>query len=240
MSRLERDCYERMQYREGHIDDILSLLYPQLTKPLNECTVLDMGCGVGGLSIPASFRVKEIRGIDVDESYISICKQSAKEKGLTNATFEVKSLFDLDEKDAYDVVLCSDVLEHVEDQEGVLRNIVRTLKVGGVFYLTTNNKCWPMEGHYGLLFLSYQSREKALRRVIRKGKGKVYNIYPLSYGNLKQLLSKYPIEYEFKAPRNPDKFIYKMGSGMVKLTSYFWNFSNAFQIIGKKRSSLEG
>jgi hypothetical protein len=96
-----------------------------------------------------------------------------------------------------------------------------------------------MEGHYGLLFLAYQSREKALRRIIRKGKGKVYNIYPLSYRNLKQLLSKYPIEYEFKAPKDPGKLVYKMGSRMVKVASYFWNFSNAFQIIGKKRSSLE-
>ncbi len=229
-----------MQYREEHIDDILSLLYPQLTKPLNECTVLDMGCGVGGLSIPASFRVKEIRGIDVNESYISTCKERAEEKGVENATFEVMSLFDLEEKDTYDVVLCSDVLEHVEDQEGILTKVVESLREGAVFYLTTNNKYWPMEGHYGLLFLSYQSREKASRRVIRKGKGKVYNVYPLSYRNLKQLLSKYPIKYEFKAPRNPDRFVYKMGSRMVKLTSHFWNFSNAFQIIGKKRSSREG
>lgn len=240
MSRLERDCYERMQYREEHIDDILSLLHPQLTKPLEECSVLDMGCGIGGLSIPTSFRVKEIKGIDLDESYISVCKERAEEKGVKNATFEVKSLFDLEETEAYDVVLCSDVLEHVEDQEGVLTKVVGSLKEGGVFYLTTNNKYWPMEGHYGLLFLSYQSREKAMRRVVRKGKGNVYNIYPLSYRKVRELLSRYPIEYEFKAPRRPEKLIYKMGSGMVKLTSYFWNFSNAFQIIGKKRSSLEG
>jgi 2-polyprenyl-3-methyl-5-hydroxy-6-metoxy-1,4-benzoquinol methylase len=229
-----------MQYREEHIDDILSLLNPQLEKPLAECTVLDMGCGIGGLSIPTSFRVKEIKGIDVDESYISTCKERAEEEGVKNATFEVKSLFDLGEKEFYDIVLCSDVLEHVEDQEGVLTKVVASLKEGGVFYLTTNNKYWPMEGHYGLLFLSYQSREKALRRVVRKGKGKVYNIYPLSYRKVRELLSRYPIDYEFKPPKRPDKLIYKMGSGMVKLTSYFWNFSNAFQIIGKKRSSREG
>jgi 2-polyprenyl-3-methyl-5-hydroxy-6-metoxy-1,4-benzoquinol methylase len=228
-----------MQYREEHIDDILSLLHPQLTKPLAECSLLDMGCGLGGLSIPASFRVKEIKGIDVNESYISICKERAEERGVKNATFEVRSLFDLEKKEAYDVVLCSDVLEHVEDQEGVLTKVVESLKEGGVFYLTTNNKYWPMEGHYGLLFLSYQSREKALKRIIRKGKGNVYNIYPLSYRKVRELLSRFPIEYEFKAPKRPDKLIYKMGSEMVRLTSYFWNFSNAFQIIGKKRSSLE-
>jgi SAM-dependent methyltransferase len=237
---LEKDCYERMQYREEHIDDILSLLYPQLTKPLKECTVLDMGCGIGGLTIPASFKVKEIKGIDVNESYISICEEKAREKGAKNATFELRSLLDLDEEEQYDVVLCSDVLEHVEDQEGVLRSIVTSLKDGGVFYLTTNNKYWPMEGHYGLLFLSYQSREKALKRIMRKGKGNIYNIYPLSYRNLRDLLSKYPIGYEFKAPRNPDRFIYRMGSGFVRMSPLFWNFSNAFQVIGKKRSSSEG
>lgn len=239
MSRLRRDCYERMQYREEHIDDILSLLYPQLTKPLGECVVLDMGCGIGGLSIPASFRVKEILGIDVNESYISTCKEKAKERGIDNARFKVMSLFDLDEERAYDVVLCSDVLEHVEDQEGVLRRVVTSLKEGGVFYLTTNNKYWPMEGHYGMLFLSYQSREKALKRV-RKKNWKFYNIYPLSYRNLRELLSKHPIEYEFKAPRNPSRLMYKIGAKFVQMSSVFWNFSNAFQVIGKKVSWHDG
>ncbi|MCK4445090.1 MAG: methyltransferase domain-containing protein [Thermoplasmata archaeon] len=236
MSRLEEDCYERMQYREEHIDDILSLLYPQLTKPLNECTVLDMGCGIGGLSIPAASKVKEIKGIDLNESYITICQQKAEENRLQNAEFRVGSLFDLDEEERYDVVLCSDVLEHVENQEGVLKKIVFSLKKGGVFYLTTNNKYWPMEGHYGLLFLSYQSKEKALKRIIRKGKGKVYNVYPLSYRKLRELLDRCPIDYEFKAPKHPEKILYKTGSWMVRRSSYFWNLSNAFQVIGKKRS----
>jgi SAM-dependent methyltransferase len=228
-----------MQYREEHIDDILSLLYPQLTKPLEECTLLDMGCGIGGLSIPASFRVKEILGIDVNESYISSCKEKAEQRGVGNAEFKVMSLFDLEEKGVYDVVLCSDVLEHVEDQDGVLRAIVESLKGNGVFYLTTNNKYWPMEGHYGMLFLSYQSREKALKRVKRKN-WKFYNIYPLSYRRLRELLSKHPIEYEFKTPKNPSQLIYKIGAKFVGMSSLFWNFSNAFQVIGKKRSSHEG
>jgi len=228
-----------MQYREEHIDDILSLLYPQLTKPLEECTVLDMGCGIGGLSIPASFRVKEILGIDVNESYVSICKEKAEEKGADNAEFKVMSLFNLDEEGVYDVVLCSDVLEHVQNQDGVLRAIVTSLKDDGVFYLTTNNKYWPMEGHYGMLFLSYQSREKALKRVKRKN-WKFYNIYPLSYRRVRELLSKHPIEYEFKAPKNPSQLIYKIGAKFVRMSSLFWNFSNAFQVIGKKVSSHEG
>ncbi len=240
MSRLERDCCERMKYREEHIDDILSLLYPQLTKPLEECDVLDMGCGIGGLSIPASTRVNSVIGIDLNESYITICKEKAKAKSIENAKFKVMSLFDLEEKGRYDIVLCSDVLEHVEDQDGVIRMIAFSLKEDGVFYLTTNNKYWPMEGHYGLLFLSYQSRERALKRIIRRKKGGEYNIYPLSYGEVKELLSKHPLEYEFKAPKNPQRWIYRMGSLFVRASPFFWNFSNAFQIVGKKRSSLEG
>ncbi len=225
-----------MQYREEHIDDILSLLLPQLAKPLNECIVLDMGCGIGGLSIPAATKVKEIKGIDLNESYVTICKQKAEKRGLQNIEFQVESLFDLDEEEQYDIVLCSDVLEHVENQEGVLKRIVFSLKKGGVFYLTTNNKYWPMEGHYGLLFLSYQSREKALKRIIKKGKGKVYNVYPLSYRQLRELLDRQPIDYEFKPPKHPKRALYRIGSWMVRRSSYFWNLTNAFQVIGKKRS----
>ncbi len=240
MSRLERDCYERMEYREQHIDDILSLLYPQLTKPLSECTVLDMGCGIGGLSLPAASRVKRIKGIDLNESYISICKKKASERGVRNADFEKRSIFEVEERGEYDIVLCSDVLEHVADQNRVIERIVFCLVDGGVFYLTTNNKYWPVEGHYGLLFLSYQSRERALKRIIRRNRGQVYNIYPLSYGDMKRLLAKYPVDFEFKPPRNPQKALYKFGSWLVRRSSFFWNFSNAFQVIGKKRSSSEG
>lgn len=240
MSRLEEDCYERMQYREEHIDDILSLLYPQLKKQLNECTVLDMGCGIGGLSIPVASKVKAIKGIDLNRSHITVCKERADARGLDNAEFEIESLFEFQEKEQYDIVLCSDVLEHVANQEGVLGKIVSALKEGGVFYLTTNNKYWPMEGHYGLLFLSYQSRERALKRIIRRKRGRVYNVYPLSYRNLKGLFAKHPIEYEFKPPRNPERTAYKVGSWFIRRSSFFWNFSNAFQVIGKKRLSLEG
>jgi SAM-dependent methyltransferase len=228
-----------MRYREEHIDDILSLLYPQLTKPLQECTVLDMGCGLGALSLPASHRVKSVKGIDVDQSYIARCVERAEQDNITNAAFEVKSLFDLDGQEQYDIVLCSDVLEHVEDQEGLLERIVISLEDGGVFYLTTNNKYWPMEGHFGLLFLSYLPRDKAEEEVRRTGKGKVYNVYPLSYNMIKGLLSKYPIDFEFKTPMKPHKLMYRLGSHLISISPFFWNFSNAFQIVGQKRSSLE-
>lgn len=240
MSRLERDCYERIKHREQHIHDILSLLYPQLTKPLEECMVLDMGCGIGGLSIPAALMVKHIKGIDLNESYISICKKKAREKGLVNVDFEKRSIFEVDEEGKYDIVLCSDVLEHIPDQDGVLEKMVFSLVDGGVFYLTTNNKYWPMEGHYGLLFLSYQSREGALKRIIRRKKGAAYNIYPLSYGDLKNLLANHPVDYELKPPRNPERVLYKFGSWLVRRSPFFWNFSNAFQVVGKKRSLSEG
>ncbi|UCD92162.1 MAG: methyltransferase domain-containing protein [Methanobacteriota archaeon] len=228
-----------MRYREEHIDDILSLLYPQLGKPLLECTVLDLGCGLGALSLPASRRVKSVKGIDLDQSYIARCRERVEREGITNATFEVKSLFDLDGHEQYDIVLCSDVLEHVEDQDGLMEKIIISLGDGGVFYLTTNNKYWPMEGHFGMLFLSYLPRNKAEEEVKRAGKGKIYNVYPLSYNMIKRLLSKYPIDFEFKPPKKPHKMMYRLGAHLISISPFFWNFSNAFQIVGKKRSSLE-
>lgn len=225
-----------MQYREECIDDLLALLYPQLTKPLGECTVLDMGCGVGALTLPTSWRVKRIKGIDVNEIYIAKCKKRAEEEGVKNAVFEVRSLFEIDEEGQYDIVLCSDVLEHVEDQDGVLKMIYFSLKDDGVFYLTTNNKFWPMEGHFGLPFLSYLPRSWAERYVRWAGRGEVYNIYPLSYGHLVRLLGRYPFDFEFKPPKKPQKFIYRLGTRFVRISPLFWNFSNAFQVIGRKRS----
>lgn len=231
---LPKDKSERRRWlrRYREIDDLLSLMQPSLNKPLKECSVIDLGCGPGSLSIPIARRVKSVIGVDDNAGLIERAKDWAKKAGLSNVRFEAISVFDFTERGKFDLAICSDVLEHVSDQRGLMNVLVSALRIGGAFYLTTNNRLWPLEGHHRLPFLSYLPRDWANRYVRSMGKGEYFRIYPLTLSQLKELLNQFPISYELKPPSNPKTLLYRMGKRLVEADEMFWNLANAFQVTG--------
>lgn len=225
----------RAEERASHLDDIAELFYPELEKELKDCRVLDIGCGPGGLAIPLAGRVREIVGIDIAEAVVQKSREMAREQGMDNAAFEVKSIFDLECEKEYDVVLASDLIEHVVDQRRAVEIIVRCTNVGGIFYLTTNNRLWPIEGHYYLPFLSYLPKRLADRYVRISGRGGSYDDhYLLTYGQLTRILNGLPIEYGFKPPVRPVGRMQRFGKKLVEFSPFFWRVANAFQVVGKR------
>jgi SAM-dependent methyltransferase len=57
--------------------------------------------------------------------------------GLRNLDVRYADLLDLDEEERYDVVVCSDVLEHIEDDQLVVKQLARALRRDGVLILTS-------------------------------------------------------------------------------------------------------
>jgi SAM-dependent methyltransferase len=161
-----------------------------------------------------------------------MAREWAAKEGLSNAAFETVSIFDYEAAGAFDIAICSDVIEHIQDQMGLLKVLVDNLRVGGAFFLTTNNKLWPLEGHHRLPFLSYLPRGWADRYVRAMGKGDRFRIYPLTLSQLRNLLDSFPLRYELKPPENPKTLLYKFGKRLVQADDVFWNLANAFQLVG--------
>ena len=97
--------------------------------------VLDAGCGVGYGTAHLAEVAASVVGVDRDEGAISYARERY---ARPNVEFRVADLLDLDLADAsFDVVCSFETIEHLEDVEAFLAEVVRVLRPEGVFVVST-------------------------------------------------------------------------------------------------------
>jgi len=92
--------------------------------------VLDLGCGAGRLSLFASRYAKHVTGIDYVDSAITYANQFAKLCDRHNVEFLTADLDSFTDK-KYDVILISEVLQHVENPLRILKKCNQLLNKKG-------------------------------------------------------------------------------------------------------------
>ena len=98
-------------------------------------SVLDCGCGVGSITLDIAEHVTpgQVTGVDKDESQLEVARANAKERVLTNVSFEQGDVYTLRFADrSFDAILAHTLLFHLEDQLRALREFRRLLRPGGV------------------------------------------------------------------------------------------------------------
>lgn len=106
--------------------------------------ILDVGCGDGFyLHLLLSLKNKNtLVGIDIDPNALSSAKKNLKGRKIKLLRGDLTKLpF---KKNAFDAVLTSEVLEHVEDEVGALKEIRRVLKPKGVLVLSVPHANYPL------------------------------------------------------------------------------------------------
>lgn len=99
---------------------------------------LDVGCGLGFFSREALKRGAIVVGCDVGPNLVNYCR-----KKIPEAKFVVSSASNLSfQNNFFDIVLFTEVLEHVDDQFKSLDEVFRVVKKGGYVVLTTPNKLY--------------------------------------------------------------------------------------------------
>ena len=97
--------------------------------------LLDVGCGDGVLSFFLKGKVLRIYGIDKSEGDLKI----AKKRGVFTKKIDLERE-NLPYQDSFfDFVTCLDVIEHIKDPHGLVKEIYRVLKNGGRLIISTPN-----------------------------------------------------------------------------------------------------
>ena len=110
------------------------------TKPLKKFSVLDVGCGGGLLCEPMARLGATVTGIDASKRNIEIAKKHANQNNLEinyiNTTIENL----LKEHVLFDIVLNTEIIEHVNYVDLFLKSCLRSLKPDGAMFLSTINR----------------------------------------------------------------------------------------------------
>lgn len=104
-------------------------------KPNKKIKVLDLGCGDGALTYLLWKEGYKSEGIDTSSLGISLAIEQHK-KYNTSCLFRCCETSPIADGE-YDAVICSDVIEHVENPEKLIQETLRILKSGGVAVFST-------------------------------------------------------------------------------------------------------
>lgn len=123
----------------------------ELSKATKIGQIADVGCGFGTISQGLA-RFAKVDAYDINAKVIGFVKQTF--HWVTNPKFYLKNLFTL-KQGKYDLVVCSEVLQYVSDDDKALKKINSILKPHGYLILTVpfNKK----------LITEFDKREKSRR-----------------------------------------------------------------------------
>ena len=96
--------------------------------------ILDAGAGFGQYTYYMSRWSEKscILAIDVKDEQVADCNNFFHAIGKENVLFKVDDLVTFCKPDAFDLILCVDVMEHIEEDVQVLTNYYNSLKKGGM------------------------------------------------------------------------------------------------------------
>lgn len=129
-------------YTHGHHSSVLKshlwrtaensagYLLPHLDSSMH---LLDVGCGPGTITCDLASHVATVVGIEPADGILETASATASEQGVDNVRFETGSVYLLHyPDDSFDVVHAHQVLQHLKNPVGAIREMVRVTKPGGI------------------------------------------------------------------------------------------------------------
>lgn len=137
--------------------------------------VLDVGAGYGSFVMLARERGFDAVGTEIAPFEVDFSRRRVQRERPNDdpaSVFLDGGIFNhaLDAQ-RFDAVTFWNVLEHIENVDGVLGRAAALLKPGGAIYIICPNyAAWRKEAHYQIAWRPFLSREAAVRRIRNAGK----------------------------------------------------------------------
>lgn len=105
---------------------------------INKKKILDIGCGGGILSEKLEVHGGLITGIDISNELINVAKNHSN----NNIKYHKCDIFEFKEKknNKYDIIICMEVLEHINNQDAFIKTCKQKLKTKGNLFISSLNK----------------------------------------------------------------------------------------------------
>lgn len=123
-----------------HVNRILHNYYKNAEENLR---ILDLGCGDGVLLYLLSKSIKntdiELYGVDLSDAAVNAAINKFEQKSVKNKfVFRAESVYDTSFKDGmFDIIISSDVIEHLNEPETFLKEVNRLLNTKGFLIVGT-------------------------------------------------------------------------------------------------------
>ncbi len=102
--------------------------------------ILDVGCGAGLLCEPLAQRGAQVVGVDATARNIEIAHWHAAQRGLAVDYRHSLAEHVIETGERFDVVLNTEVIEHVADPEQLMKECCDLVKPGGIMIVATLNR----------------------------------------------------------------------------------------------------
>ena len=135
---------------------------------LEDLSILEVGCEKGGITLPLTSMGCTIKAIDIDESSVDFLKKTIKEKNIENLVVEHRDAITLEEKDRYDIVIASEVFEHLIFPNQLSCKISGIAREGAYLIVTTPNGYGPWELKNRINPMMYIRRNNKIRKIFKK------------------------------------------------------------------------
>lgn len=153
MKKKSLSLYERFHNRmklQKKVIGVKNFTYRDLIQVLekyvkNEDKILDIGCGAGTIDFFLANKGLKVTGIDISVKAVEMCKKNSHELGFDSKLKFEKINFPIHSiVEKFNLIICSEVLEHLKDDKVALKEIYKLLFTGGITIFSVPSKNAPL------------------------------------------------------------------------------------------------
>lgn len=205
-----------------------NIIYKLIKHFCRDIDILEVGCSGGALMGLLQMRgFKNLTGIDIDQKAIDLCRQ----KGITNVYVGDAEKTGFEEQ-KFDIIIASDILEHMKDENKTLVEWHRILKTKGelLIFVPAFKFLWSKHDEVNCHYRRYT--KTGLIEIIEKNGFKVKRI---SYWNFSLFLPITIVRFYqrlLSKNKNSGDQLYKMNKFTNKILEYLLRIENSFLSVG--------